>query len=144
MDGTRPEFSPATRTNVSNRRDDAAEPKKTIVQLEDEAASQRKLWSTVVIATSGAVVVAAVVTLGVASTDKAKVEQTPADMTRWSDVAGSYREGTTLFPIGFTLLGIGLAGVAAGVMWKLWPTPLTPDTVVVHVSPGGLVLTGAL
>jgi hypothetical protein len=73
----------------------------------------------IVIGTSGALLAAGGVMLGLAVADKAAVEH--PDSTHWSDVSSAYERGSTLFPLGYVLAGVGLAGLATGIVLKLWP-----------------------
>jgi hypothetical protein len=98
----------------------------------------------IVIAGSGAVAVAGGIFLGVAVADKSHAEHPGADPI-WSDVQGATKQGRTFFPVGFALLGAGLAGVAAGFAWKYWPSSTErAGTASLTLVPGGFVVSGAL
>jgi hypothetical protein len=99
----------------------------------------------IVIGASGAVAVTGVIFLGVAASDKSAAEHPDAGAT-WADVQHATKQGRAFFPLGFVLLGTGLAGVAAGCLWKLWPT-LTERQVGaanIRLTPGGVVVSGTL
>lgn len=76
----------------------------------------------VVVGVSGAIAIAGGVMLVVAASNKAQVENAE-EPAQWSEYEGLYETGEALFPIGGVMLGVGLAGVAAGLAWELWPTP---------------------
>ena len=98
----------------------------------------------IVIGASGAVLVASAIFLGVAVTDKSIAEH-PDDRTTWAEARRATSQGRAFFPLGFVLLGTGLAGVAAGSLWKLWPS-LTEreDGANVYLTPSGVVVSGRL
>lgn len=74
----------------------------------------------VVAGIGGAVAIAGGVFVGIAAADKARVES-PKKNATWSDLEGDYNQAKTFFPLGFTLIGVGVAGAAAGLAWKFWP-----------------------
>ena len=99
----------------------------------------------IVIGASGAVTVASFVFLGIAASDKSAAEH-PDPGATWPEVNGSAKQGRAFFAVGFVLLGTGLAGIAAGCLWKLWPT-LTERQVGatnLRLTPGGVALSGTL
>jgi hypothetical protein len=75
----------------------------------------------VVVGAGAAVAIVGGVFVGVAAGDKARVES-PKPNATWSDLEGDYKQAKTFFPLGFTLIGVGVAGAAAGLAWKFWPT----------------------
>lgn len=74
----------------------------------------------IVIGASGAALAVGAVLVGIAASDKYAVEHAQ-DGATWSELEPRYNRGRTFFPVGFALMGVGLAGVAAGLTWKLWP-----------------------
>ena len=98
----------------------------------------------VVIGASAAVAVAGGVLLALASADKSKVEDSAAG-TNWSEIRGAYERAPTFFAIGWTMLGVGVAGLAGGLSWKLWgqsPSDRSPNARL-QVTPGAVRVTGA-
>jgi tetratricopeptide (TPR) repeat protein len=98
----------------------------------------------IVVSVSAAVAIGGGVLLGVASADKAKVESIGRD-TPWSEVRDSYERAPTLFALGWTLLGVGVAGAATGLTWKLWlePNAERPASAQLRFAPGAVALSGA-
>lgn len=99
----------------------------------------------IVIGASSAVIVTGSVFLGVAASNKSTAENPGPDAT-WPEVDRATKRGRTFFPVGFVLLGTGLAGLAAGCLWKLWPT-LTERQVGaanIRLTPGGITVSGTL
>jgi tetratricopeptide (TPR) repeat protein len=72
----------------------------------------------IVIGAGVAVTVTGAVFLGLSLSDKAEVEDAP-DGTRWSAIEDAEGRVGTFSAIGFVLLGVGVAGTTAGIMWKL-------------------------
>jgi tetratricopeptide (TPR) repeat protein len=96
----------------------------------------------IVMGAGGAALIAGAVLVGIAASDKSAVENAPEGKT-WPDLEPRYNRGRTFFPVGFALMGVGLAGVAAGLTWKLWPSSRErASSARLRVSPLGLELSG--
>lgn len=97
----------------------------------------------IVIGASAAVLAGGAVMLALGAADKSKVENVAAG-TPYSEVKDAYERAPVLLNVGWVLAGVGLAGVAAGLTWKLW---LEPDGRHEHarlqITPGGLKLSGS-
>lgn len=65
-----------------------------------------------------AVTATGAVFLGMALADKAEVEDAP-DGTRWSAIEDAEGRVGTFSALGFVLLGVGIAGTTAGIVWQL-------------------------
>jgi tetratricopeptide (TPR) repeat protein len=72
----------------------------------------------VVIGAGVAVTATGAIFLGMALSDKADVEDAP-DGTRWSEIEGAEGRVGTFSALGFVLLGVGVAGTTAGIVWML-------------------------
>lgn len=95
----------------------------------------------VVTGASAAVAIAGGVFVLIAAGDKARVESPKANAT-WKDLEGDYNQAKTFFPLGFTLIGVGVAGVAAGLAWKFWPISSERETAwKLGVAPGAASVT---
>jgi hypothetical protein len=78
--------------------------------------------------------------LVIAAGDKSAVESGAGS---WQgDLKSRYDRARTFFPLGFTLAGVGVCGVAAGLAWKLWPSEREAATLT--LTPTGLALRGRL
>jgi hypothetical protein len=109
-----------------------------------EAPEPSYLGPWLLVGISGTVAVAGGVMLGVAAANKDRVENADGDAV-WSDYAGSYETGNALFPIGSVMLGVGLAGVAAGLGWRFMISPETPQSgAALQVSPCCVRISGRL
>ncbi len=75
----------------------------------------------IVVAGGGVVLVTGGVLLGVAISDKSDIEDTRKGSRSWSDVEGAYDRVPVLSTIGAIMIGVGAAGVAAGLTWNFWP-----------------------
>ncbi|MEY4581735.1 MAG: hypothetical protein RL701_6438 [Pseudomonadota bacterium] len=107
-----------------------------------EAASSGSIAPWVVVGASAAVAVAGGVMLGLASADKSKVENVERG-TPWSEVKGAYERAPTFFAVGWTLVGVGVAGVATGLVWKFaLEKPDRAPSAALHILPGGLAVSG--
>lgn len=73
-----------------------------------------------VIGVSGAVAIAGGLLLAGAMSDIDELEDPDAD-SEWSQVESTYDSTAARSGVGIALLSLGLAGVAAGVTWTLWP-----------------------
>ncbi|HTU63064.1 MAG TPA: tetratricopeptide repeat protein [Polyangiales bacterium] len=96
----------------------------------------------IVMGAGGAALIAGAVLVGIAASDKSAVENAD-DGATWPELEPRYNRGRTFFPVGFALMGVGLAGVAAGLTWKLWPSSQErAPSARLHVSPLGVQLSG--
>lgn len=93
----------------------------------------------IVIAAGGAAFVAGAVFVGIAAADKDAVESAGQGVS-WRELEPRYHRGRTFFPVGFALMGVGFAGAAAGLTWKLWPSQR--EHAGLRVSPLGVELKG--
>jgi hypothetical protein len=110
----------------------------------DAPAESDDLAPWIVVAASGAVVVAGGVFLGVAVSSKTRVEHPDAQPV-WSDYRSSYDNGKTFFPLSAVLLAVGITGVAAGLTWKFWPADDSSEpAATLGLQPGGLFVSGHL
>lgn len=93
----------------------------------------------VVIAVSGAVAVTGGVLLGVAQGDVGSVENA-SDGTRWSEVSDAHDRAPTLSTAGGIMLGVGVAGAAAGLLWHFGAFGAGERTTgtAIHVGPGAI------
>jgi tetratricopeptide (TPR) repeat protein len=93
-----------------------------VTEQQPRAAAEPKpqLGPWIVIGASGAVAIAGGVFLGVAAANKSSAED-PGANASYQDVQDAAARGRTFFPLGFALVGVGAAGVAAGLAWKYWP-----------------------
>jgi hypothetical protein len=98
----------------------AATTTRTVPLPEPDDGSQRGVGPFILAGASGALLIGGAVMLGLAAADKATVEH-PAGGTKWAEVQSAYERGSSLFPVGFVLLGVGAAGVASALTWQLWP-----------------------
>jgi hypothetical protein len=98
----------------------------------------------IVMGASGVVAVAGGVLLAVAATNKHRVEH-PEKNPVWSDYESRYDSGKVLFPLGAVMLGVGLAGVAAGLTWRFWPTRSESAPAVTWlIQPGFVSVSGRM
>jgi hypothetical protein len=98
----------------------------------------------VVVGASAALAVAGGLFVAIALADKSKVEHAPEGGS-WDAYRYDYRQGETFFAVGFTLLGVGVAGAAAGLTWKFWPQDSARDAAAsLQVFPGGISLCGQM
>jgi tetratricopeptide (TPR) repeat protein len=96
----------------------------------------------IVMGAGGAALIAGAVLVGIAASDKSAVENAAEGVT-WPSLEPRYNRGRTFFPVGFALMGVGLAGVAAGLTWKLWPSSQErAASAQLRVSPLGVALSG--
>jgi hypothetical protein len=96
----------------------------------------------IVMGAGGAALIAGAVLVGIAASDKSAVENAAQGVT-WPELEPRYNRGRTFFPVGFALMGVGLAGVAAGLTWKLWPSSHErAPSARLRVSPLGVELSG--
>jgi hypothetical protein len=95
----------------------------------------------IVAGASAAVAIAGGVMLGIALRDVSEVEHS-GPTTDWSKVQGKYDRSPVLSGVGIALIGVGAAGVAAGLTWHLLE-PDEADEVALDVSPLGVRLHGA-
>ncbi|MET0385758.1 MAG: hypothetical protein ABW321_07350, partial [Polyangiales bacterium] len=67
----------------------------------------------------------------------------PGEHPSYDDVQQAASRGRVYYPLGFALLGVGLAGVAVGCGWQLWPEAPRRESARLAIGPGGLALSGA-
>lgn len=92
---------------------------------------------------SGAVAIAGGVLVAVALSDVSKVEDAEYK-TEWSAVEGSFDRSPAFSAIGFSMLGVGLAGVAAGVVWQVVEDDQRKEKqVTLRLARNGLQLRGS-
>jgi hypothetical protein len=94
----------------------------------------------ILIGVSGAVAIAGGVLLGVTAADIGTVEDARKG-TEWADVKPAYERTPGVSIAGFSMLGLGLAGVAAGLAWQFWPEEKA-ETLSLRVSPNGAAIRG--
>ena len=96
----------------------------------------------ILIGTSAALAAGGGVLLAIASADKSAVENSKPG-TSWSEIRGSYERAPTFFAFGWTLLGVGVAGLAGGVTWKLWLEPRgdRASSAQLRIAPGAIQVT---
>ncbi|HKP61143.1 MAG TPA: hypothetical protein VJV78_30640 [Polyangiales bacterium] len=117
------------------------------VQLQPSAAADANIdegespWPWVVVGVSGAVMIAGGVLLAVAIADKSKIENAPPDEQYWTEVESAYDRVPVYSTAGAIMLGVGAAGVAAGLAWKFWPDD--DERASLRVVPNGLQLRAA-
>jgi PEGA domain-containing protein len=95
----------------------------------------------IVVAGGGVVLITGGVLLGVALSDKSDIEDTPKGSRSWSEVESAYDRVPVMSTIGSILIGVGAAGVAAGLAWKFWPDESGEQaSAALRPLPGGLKL----
>lgn len=95
----------------------------------------------IVIGVSAAVAVGGGVLLALGAADKAKVENAPQN-TPWREVESAYERAPTFLNVGWALAGVGVAGLAAGLTWKLLATDDGREHVTLRLSPTDLKVSG--
>lgn len=111
-------------------------------QPKQAASSHSELAPYIVIGASGASLIVGAALVGIAASDKYAVENAAQGST-WPQLEPRYNRGRTFFPVGFALMGVGLAGVAAGLTWKLWPADRALEQRVhLRLSGAGIELSG--
>jgi hypothetical protein len=98
----------------------ATEPQPYAASPADDSGSD-SIAPWIVVGASGAVMITGGILLGVALSDKADIEDTPKGTKSWSEVESAYDRVPVLSTIGAIMVGVGAAGVAAGLTWKFWP-----------------------
>jgi tetratricopeptide (TPR) repeat protein len=117
-------------------------PKQAVTPAPPPASGSGDLAPWIVIGAGGAALIAGAVLVGIATSDKNAVENAPAG-SKWPNLEPRYNRGRTFFPVGFALMGVGFAGVAAGLTWKLWPSSSErAPSAQLRVSPLGMELSG--
>ena len=86
----------------------------------DTHGDSAKVGPWLVIGSSAALAAAGGVLLGLGLSDKAAVEDVD-DGDDWSASESAYSRSVPFQTAGAIMLGVGVAGIAAGVAWQLWP-----------------------
>jgi tetratricopeptide (TPR) repeat protein len=107
------------------------------------ADSRSGLAPYLVIGAGGAALIVGGVLVAIATSDKYAVEHAPKG-TLWRTIESRYNRGRIFFPVGFALMGVGLAGAAVGLTWKLWPSEERDSAprAQLRLSPTSLELSG--
>jgi hypothetical protein len=110
----------------------------------DVAPPSNSLAPWFVVGISGVVAIAGGTMYAIALANKSQVTN-PDQPARWSDYEDRYETGKVLFPLGATLFGVGLAGVATGLTLHFWPgSKSARDDTALTVGPGFVRIAGAL
>jgi len=96
----------------------------------------------IIVGVSSAVVIGGAVFLAVALGERAEIENAEQGEHFWSDVEGAYERVPVFSAIGVTMLGLGAAGVATGLAWKLWPETES-QPIAIRALPSGVSIRGA-
>ena len=106
------------------------------------ASSGKPATPWIVMGVSGALAIGGGVLLAVTASDISTVEN--ADKyTPWSEVESAYERTPAMSAAGFSMLGIGLAGVVVGLTWGLWPEAGEEERIALDLGPGHVRLHGA-
>jgi tetratricopeptide (TPR) repeat protein len=131
------------RVELRLRPREAATPMLSARPVQRQRSGSSDLAPYIVIGAGAAALVAGGVLVGIAAADKHAVEHAEEGAT-WPELEPRYHRGRTFFPVGFALMGVGLAGVAAGLTWKLWPSAHErAPSAQLRVLPLGMALSGA-
>lgn len=74
----------------------------------------------ILLGVSGALAIGGGVVLAVTASDIHSVEDASKG-TSWSQVQSAYERTPAMSALGFSMLGVGVAGVAIALAWQLWP-----------------------
>jgi hypothetical protein len=97
----------------------------------------------IVMGASAAVAITGGVFLGVAASSKSAAED-PVEKPSYQEIQDAASRGRTFFPLGFTLVSVGAAGLAAGLAWKYWPVFGSSErNASVSLTPTGFQLRGS-
>jgi hypothetical protein len=111
----------------------------TAASSEDDSEVASSLpW--IVVAASGVVMITGGVFLGISLSDKADIEDTKAGSRSWDEVESAYNRVPVFSTAGSIMLGVGAAGVVAGLAWKFWPKNSEQETATLRVSPSGVAV----
>jgi hypothetical protein len=110
----------------------------SVPQPEPESTASIAPW--ILAGVSGAVAAGGGVLLGVALNDVHTVEKSKPT-TDWSSVEGKYDRSPALSAIGITMIGVGVAGVAAGLTWHFLEAR-EPEEIALEASPLGVRVRG--
>jgi hypothetical protein len=125
-----------------------APPTSSTQQAGDEPQSEAKRgpgpWPWVVVGISGAMMIGGGVLIAMAQSDASKVTDAPKG-SRWSEIESAYHGAGTKSVAGFTLLGVGAAGVTAGLLWYFVGGRKSHDEPALSaaVGPTSLMLAGS-
>lgn len=92
----------------------------------------------------GAVLIAGGVLLGVANLEASRVTNAARD-TRWSSIEGAQRNANTFSGVGITMLSVGAAATAVGLVWGAIDITSASDqpSARLHFLPTGVLLEGS-
>jgi hypothetical protein len=96
----------------------------------------------IVIGSSLAIAGVGVVMVARALSDKSRVEH-PAPNTPWRAVEEADARVRPWSTVGLVLLGVGIAGTAGGMAWKLWPAASDDKALSVTAGPEGVQMSGS-
>jgi hypothetical protein len=101
------------------------------------------VWPWVVVGASAALMIGGGVLVALAQSDVSKVQDAPKG-SRWSDVQSAYDGAPGKSAAGFAMLGVGAAGVTAGLLWHFVFDRKHRDEsrVAAAVGPGNVMLRG--
>jgi hypothetical protein len=97
----------------------------------------------IVVGVSAAVTVTGAVLFALGESDRAAVRHAQSP-TMWADISGAYDRAPTQLAWGGALLGVGLAGITTGLIWKFSLEPRSERARVtrLRVTPTGMQLSG--
>lgn len=90
---------------------------------------------------SAALAITGGVLIGLGVSDVSKVEHAKK-YSEWSSVEAANDRAPVLSGVGFALLGVGVAGIASGIVWQVVEDDAHPDKLALKVTPNGLRLSG--
>ncbi len=109
---------------------------------EEEGSAGPSVAPWIVVGVGGALVVAGAVLMGVGASDAERLAGAPM-WSRWSEYEGLGSSAETMWGVGIALLGVGIAGAAAGVVWALLPSGSDHhETARLRLGPASLFIEG--